>query len=51
MNTKRWTVCLLTKHKWVTAEYPGSEGARFIRCSRCGYEFQNERMGWPSAGV
>ena len=39
---KRWTVCLLRGHRWVTVAYPadndGASDARFLRCTTCGHE-------------
>ena len=39
---KRFTVCMLTNHKWVKTRYPtgsdGEAGGFFVRCRRCGKE-------------
>jgi hypothetical protein len=41
-NLKRFTVCKLRDHKWVTVGYPaGADGethGQFLRCQRCGKE-------------
>jgi len=39
---KRFTVCMLTGHKWVKTGYPpatdGEAAGFFVRCRRCGME-------------
>lgn len=37
MNIKRWTICLVTNHKWSKVPYAEGTG-RFLRCRRCGQE-------------
>jgi hypothetical protein len=50
---KRFTVCMLTGHKWVKTGYPpGSDGEAsgfFVRCQRCGME--NHDTGTIAPGV
>jgi hypothetical protein len=56
-NFKRFTVCKLAGHKYVTVAYPDSpegEGTgRFLRCLRCGKEDHNAGSvaRGPSGGV
>ena len=41
-NLKRFTVCKLLNHKYLTIGYPpgpdGESAGRFLRCQRCGKE-------------
>ena len=44
-NLKRFTICKLAGHKWLTVGYPpesdGETAGRFLRCERCGKEDHN----------
>lgn len=41
-NLKRFTVCKVAGHKWLTIAYPagadGETSGTFLRCRRCGKE-------------
>ena len=41
-NWKRFTICKLANHKWLTIGYPkasdGETAGVFLRCARCGKE-------------
>jgi hypothetical protein len=41
-NLKRFTICKLAGHKWLTIGYPqasdGETSGTFLRCERCGKE-------------
>lgn len=52
-NLKRFTVCKLAGHDWLTIAYPtgsdGESGGRFLRCQRCGKE--NHEAGTVARGA
>ena len=52
-NLKRFTVCKLANHKWVTIGYPpaadGETSGHFLRCQRCGKE--NHEAGAVARGA
>jgi hypothetical protein len=52
-NLKRFTVCKLAGHKWVTVAYPtGADGeapGTFLRCQRCDKE--NHEAGTVARGA
>jgi hypothetical protein len=54
-NLKRFTLCKLVSHKWVTVPYPPSaDGGRtgtFLRCQRCGKENHDAGTIAPGAGI
>jgi hypothetical protein len=41
-NLRRFTVCKVANHNWVTIAYPpaadGERAGTFLRCQRCGKE-------------
>ena len=51
-NLKRFTVCKLAGHKWLTIGYPrtsdGETSGVFLRCARCGKE--NHEAGTVARG-
>ena len=51
-NLKRFSVCKLAGHKWLTIAYPptsdGESGGIFLRCQRCGKE--NHEAGTVARG-
>ena len=51
-NLKRFTVCKLAGHKYVTVAYPpssdGEATGKFLRCMRCGKE--NHEAGTVARG-
>jgi len=39
MSLRRWTVCLLRGHKWMTMTYPDSDGeGHYLKCRVCTFE-------------
>lgn len=52
-NLKRFTVCKLVNHRWVTIGYPrgadGETSGTFLRCQRCGKE--NHEAGTIARGA
>jgi len=51
-NLKRFSICKLAGHKWLTIAYPqtsdGEAGGVFLRCARCGKE--NHEAGTVARG-
>jgi hypothetical protein len=51
-NWKRFSVCKLAGHRWLTIAYPptsdGEAGRIFLRCQRCGKE--NHEAGAVARG-
>ena len=52
-NLKRFTLCKLLSHDYVTIRYPvgsdGETGGTFLRCQRCGKE--NHEAGTVARGA
>jgi hypothetical protein len=50
-NLKRFTVCKLAGHQWVTISYPqgadGEPSGVFLRCLRCGKENHDAGTAQP----
>ena len=53
-NLKRFTICKLAGHEWLTVSYPAGRGGeragRFLRCKRCGKEDHDAGSVAPGPG-